>query len=271
MVVGKHLAGVLTNKPLRYKRGPRKQTRQCSEAPKPESKSKSKQQIERARARNQYNSRQGRVRLCKLHHFRDKSVKDKRWKRRKGYRNISVCSGAKKWKVVSPMYIGPVEHGEIGAPPAKSLDNLVRYSLVWEHEFDRALGQPTQEWYQRRAAGFALPQGERYTSGSFKRQLHTHKQPIGSWWGGRLLSIVAARIELECKLYARLVKTVPLYHDLELMVHDGYNLQLFGYDAFDLDAEHMHPLEVLRDTSLRFGHEFVLYGLLKNQLFWEDL
>lgn len=225
-------------------------------------------QIDEARQRNALYGQAGSVRLQQQYHFRDKSVQDKRWRRLPGFRNISVGSGAKKWKALSPLYLGPVSHAEedsAGAlAPAGSLDNLWRYSQVFAEDVGKD-GEPNEAWLQRRRLGFALPKGERQVRGSKRR---SNEAPLFWYWRGQHLDAVTARKEIYCHLYAALVVDCDLYRELDLMVQQGFNIQLFGYEAYDFVEESKTLLQAIEDPQGSFGHEFVLYGLLTRDAAW---
>lgn len=216
-------------------------------------------EINEARQINALHSRPGEIILQTQYHYRDKAAKDKHWRQLKGFRNISVCSGAKKWKYLSPVYIGPIK-----VEPdlvANSLEHLWHYSQVFAEDLYQ--DQIRAEWFHNRRYGFESPLGKP----SAKRQ--KHGQPLFWFWRGKRLSLVEARREIYCKVYAEHVAKLYVYADLRVMLKQGYNIQLFGYDAYDFGDKDL--VECLEDTSRPFGHEFVLYGLLTDQLFWQPI
>lgn len=221
-------------------------------------------QIEEARQRNALYSQPGTVRLQRQFHFRDKSVENKRWRALPGFRNISVSSGAKKWKVLSPLYLGPVEHEEMDGegnalPPALSLEQLWRSCAVHKEDIGQD-GKPNAQWHERRRDAFTQP----LKSG--KRR--SGEAPIYWFWRGQQLGLIEARKEIYCHLYAALVVETELYRELNLLVQQGFNLQLFGYEAYDFIEQGKSLLEAIEDREASFGHEFVLYGLLTRDVAW---
>lgn len=213
-------------------------------------------EIQEARQINALHSRPGRLILQTQFHYRDKAAKDKRWRRLHGFRNISVCSGAKKWKYLSPVYLGPIQVEQDLV--ASSLDNLWHYSQVFKEDLYQDQIRP--EWFHNWRYGFESPIGKP----SSKRR---HEKPEFWYWKGARLSEIEARREIYCKLYAEYVVKLDIYADLKVMLKQGFNIQLFGYDAYDLEDK--DPKECLHDLSRPFGHEFILYGLLVDQHFWE--
>lgn len=214
-------------------------------------------EINEARQINALNCRPGKLLLQTQYHYRDKAAKDKHWRRLPGFRNISVCSGAKKWKYLSPVYLGPIEV-EPGLV-ASSLENAWYYSQVFKEDLYQ--DQIRVEWFKNRQYGFESPIGKP----SSKRQ--KRGEPEFWFWKGARLNKVEARREIYCKLYAEHIVKLDLYADLKVMLKQGFNIQLFGYDAYDLEGR--EPIEALFDVNKTFGHEFILYGLLQDQLFWE--
>lgn len=222
-------------------------------------------EIEEARQRNALYGERGRVRLHRQYHFRDNSVGDKRWRKLPGFRNISVCAGAKKWKAVAPAFLGPItDHGQANAPAAQNLENLWRFIHIWPEDLQD--GQPSADWMQRRNDGFQVEQGKR-----LPRALRRDESSacLGVWWSGQLLDEVRARREVFCPLYTRLVERNETFKELDMLVQQGYNLQLFGYQAFDFVEQGLSLRRALDDVSQPFGHEIVLYALLTRQRIWE--
>lgn len=65
--------------------------------------------------------------------------------------------------------------------------------------------------------------------------------------------------QVYCHFYEHIAKSLPEFKDLVTKLDDGYNLQIVGYDGYDVTR----PLEDhYVDTGRPFGHEIVLYTLL---------
>jgi len=218
-------------------------------------------EIEEARQRNALYRVAGTLRLQTQYHYRDARAPSKRWRRLPGFRNISVCSGAKKWKALSPLYLGPLrlaDGTEIG-----SLEHAWTYSQVFREDLAQD-GAVSADWLRRRAQGFALPRGT-----AQGKRVRPRGKPEFWLWQGERLGELAARKRIYCELYAQHVVQLDAYRELKLLLKEGYNVQLFGYDCYDLAEQGRSLVECLEDLDAKFGHEFVLYGLLQNERFWE--
>jgi hypothetical protein len=210
--------------------------------------------VEEARQRNALYDQAGSVRLQTLYHYRDQSAPSKRWRELPGFRNVSVCQGAKKWKALAPRFLGPLVFDGV---PAVNLANVWTYSQVTAQDLRNGAIKP--EWFEHRRWGFGQPDKKR----------SAQQTPLfWLWEGGAQLDLVQAR-KAYCALYARLVQAKDEYRELHLLVQQGYNLQLFGYDAWDFTEQGKTLLQAIEDPTARFGHELVLYGLLTGQRVWD--
>ena len=158
---------------------------------------------------------------------------------------------------LSPMSMGPINHGQPNLPPAKNLENMHQFSKVFPSEVD-AHGNPKPEFYQAQIDMYLDPVPHRHkaTSG--------HKNaPVYSVWvtpeGKELhLSYIESR-QVYTHFYEQFAFKSPDFHKLKQMIQDGYNLQICGYDSY----QPTHDLEThYLDPSRPFGHELVLYTLL---------
>lgn len=194
-------------------------------------------EIEEARQRNALYRVPGTVRLQTQYHYRDARAPSKRWRRLPGFRNISVCSGAKKWKALSPLYVGPITLPDGSSAP--TLDAAWNQAQVFREE--------QKETRAKRNRG----------------------KPLYWQWNGQRLDELAAR-RLYSRLYAENVVRSDAYCEIKVLVSEGFNLQLFGYDCYDHIEQGRSLLECMQDLDARYGHEFVLYGLLTKQHYWEQ-
>lgn len=69
-----------------------------------------------------------------------------------------------------------------------------------------------------------------------------------------------------CRLYADLVRKEEKFIRLQNLLKEGYNLLICGYDAYPMEETFS---KYYLDESLPFGHERVLYCLLKDEEPWE--
>ena len=211
------------------------------------------QEIEEARKHNALYDRPGQVRLATLYHYRDKSAPSKQWRKLPGFRNISVCSGAKKWKALAPRFLGPLV---VDGERAVNLENVWLHSQVCADDLRN--GELKREWLEHRRWGYGQTEKRRIARG----------KTLFWFLGNQRLDVVQAR-KAFCALYAEQVQRCDEYRELHLLVRQGYNVQLFGYDAVDLEEQGLSLLEAIENPDVSFGHELVLYGLLTEQRVWE--
>lgn len=153
---------------------------------------------------------------------------------------------------LSPMTLGPVEHGQEGLPNAVNLENFWQQSKWFPCETE-------DQFNNNRATGYLMIKPKRH---KFKRGM----KPTGWVWepknGERhVLHWVQSR-QFYCNFYERLVKENAEFIELKKMVDDGQNIQICGYDALpdlikacDIEKWYLqgvHP----------FGHEAVLFTML---------
>lgn len=67
-----------------------------------------------------------------------------------------------------------------------------------------------------------------------------------------------------CHLYELAVRNLPEFKKLVSMLDRGYNLQIVGYDGLAVDRSGKTLAELYLDESQPFGHELVLYTMLRN-------
>jgi len=158
---------------------------------------------------------------------------------------------------LSPMMMGPINHNQPKLPPAKNLENLHQSNKVFPSEVD-SHGNPKPEFYQTQLAMYQDPVPHRHKETSGHENV-----PVYSVWrtkdGQELhLSYIESR-QIYCHYYEQFALKSPDFAKLKQLIHDGYNLQICGYDAYQptrtMDEHYLDP-------SRPFGHELVLYTLL---------
>jgi len=160
---------------------------------------------------------------------------------------------------LSPKAMGPVVHGQQGLPNALNLENFWQFSKVYGDEVD-AKGSPTGVFFSRQIETFLDPVPHRHKPNA------TGNVPLYWLWkrgNGELVRFkyVQAR-QFYCNFYERFALKSAEFAQLQDLLENGYNLQLCGYDAYDVTR----PLEEhYLDGSRPFGHELVLYSLLTLQ------
>lgn len=161
---------------------------------------------------------------------------------------------------LSPMNLGPIEHEQPGLVPALNLENFHQGNKVFPHEI---VNEETIK------DCFFKLRDKMYTD----KVPHRHKKgakgnvPVCSIFvskDGKInrLSYFESR-ELYCHFYEKLCTLQEEFKTLVKMLDDGYNLQITGYDAYDVS--NISILDAYKDTSKPFGHELVLYTLLTEE------
>lgn len=208
--------------------------------------------IEAARLDNQKNGKKGNVTVAKKPHYRSKGPKTH--PRREGYLNIDVTSGTmSRFKALSPMLLGPTNT----IPSAQNIENLWQFSKVFEGDLDEE-GNLTKDYLDRRNAGYADTKAHRRSKrvGSF--QFH--------YWKGKRIKRLKARKEIYVRNYMNLAKKSQVYKELEIMVNNGTNIQIIGYDGIDYDASNDKNGSLMKkmyiNPDIKFGHELVLAAML---------
>jgi hypothetical protein len=170
---------------------------------------------------------------------------------------------------LSPMNLGPVEHGQPDLPPAQNIENFHQGSKVFAEEAEN--GEPTQLFHENRLAFYLDPVPHRH---KYKGKEKNKNIPLYFAWvdkSGILhkLSYVESR-QFYCTFYERLVTSTDNYTELRRMIDEGTNVQLCGYDAHPIVSQNGESLadaitRAYLDASVPFGHERVLYAMLMLQ------
>lgn len=174
---------------------------------------------------------------------------------------------------LSPMSLGPVETPQPSVPVAKNIENLHQFNKVFPSEIGED-GNPTEEWYQTRSLAYQDPVPHRHKP-SAKSAKGSKNIPEYSVWetpdGEELhLSYFESR-QIYCTYYERLAKKTESFATLKDLIENGTNIQIVGYDGYDLGMEvgaslkekEQKFLRCYKDTSKPFGHELVLAALLE--------
>ncbi len=157
---------------------------------------------------------------------------------------------------MSPMSLGPLEHGQPGLPPALNLENFHQGSKCFPNEVS-ADGSPSPVFRASRDKFYrdATPHRHKYERGM--RPLYFVY--VDSAGVEHRLDYIASR-QFYCSFYETLVANEPDFLQLVSLRNGGTNLQICGYDSYpmtDIDATYLDP-------SKPFGHERVLYTMLSS-------
>ena len=163
---------------------------------------------------------------------------------------------------LSPMNLGPVKHGQPGLPDSKNIENFHQGSKLFEEEVDNNdsdLIEPGKLYYSNRKSFYLddVPHRHKYKGTGNNKSIPLCFIWVDTEGKEHQLSYIESR-QFYCTFYERLAKKEEDYKDLRALIACGYNLQICGYDAFDIDD----PEEAYLDPSHPFGHERVLYTML---------
>jgi len=216
----------------------------------------------------------------------------KRYPQISRFSNINITSGGDKYKVLSPMKLGPfvVIEKRIMTPwysdgihpgfqavndthqqaTTTNLENYWQGSKIYPQDIVNGIIQLS--FYQRRAKMMA-------DSKPHRRALpKSQGSPIAAYFDGNILNYVPSRIYY-IMYYSYLVQLLPEYQDLVRRLESGENLQILGFDGYDPASGlpyGANPItyEVLEramyDPKRPFGHELVLCGILLGNCPWEN-
>lgn len=169
---------------------------------------------------------------------------------------------------LSPMRLGPVDHGQPGLPKAKNIENFHQFSKCWPNEVED--GEPTDEWRERRVKGYDDPVPHRHKFDA-KVMKELRRDVNGQNRNAPLFSVFLDKNGIErkfsyvecryfyCKAYEVLALHTDDYKKLKKMIAEGTNIVICGYDAQNITNDlYTHYC----DPTKPFGHEMVLYTLL---------
>jgi hypothetical protein len=214
--------------------------------------------IEAATAENHRESRKGKVILTQM--FMRKGIEYVKGFRKvfPNYRHQNRKDGF-GCSALSPMKLGPVEHGQPDLPIALNIENYHQSSKCFEEELDENKN-PSPLYYSNREKWYNDPIPHRHKYLNKKRK--NKNIPEFFIWVDKekkehRLTYVECR-QFYCNFYERLASKEPDFLRLQEMINDGVNLQICGYDAHqpeDIEKAYL-------DESRAFGHEICLYTML---------
>nr|QBK93101.1 MAG: uncharacterized protein LCPAC403_02350 [Pithovirus LCPAC403] len=159
---------------------------------------------------------------------------------------------------LSPMIIGPIEHGQPGLPNSVNLENFYQGNKVFKDEI-YGKNDETNEFFETQLIMYNDKIPHRHKIG------HKGKTPRYWLWKTKngsyeKLGYIDSR-QFYCTFYERMVKYLPDLKKLKEMVEEGWNLQILGYDGnSDLTVDTIE--DAYLDVKKPFGHESVLFTIL---------
>lgn len=169
--------------------------------------------------------------------------------------NISTVAHSSAFRDLSPFILGPID---VPGAKAMNLENLWQFSKVYKPHL-RPDGEPTPEWFDWRARGFADKHAHRYPMGK-------GSIPLYSWWNGKKLGYIEARKRIYAPVYAEYVRKTAAYTELVTLYAEYSELTLLDYDAYDHIAMGVSLINVINNPDRKMGHAFVLAMMLENKL-----
>lgn len=151
---------------------------------------------------------------------------------------------------LSPMRLGPVEHGQPGLPAAETIEGFHQYSKWFavesreQFEESRLQGYATKEPERRKFPGVPL-----YFVWLDQEGKEHH------------LDYVTSR-QFYCNFYERLVLKEKEFAFLKELHESGDNLQICGYDGYAMGATPEGIEAAYLNEKEPFGHERVLLTML---------
>lgn len=167
---------------------------------------------------------------------------------------VNVTSQSRGWqRELSPFLLGPVPLYDKHV--AKNMENGWQYAKVYRTFLtpDGEISPAYFEWAQR---GWDDPRGQRYPMGK-------GAIPEFSYWNGKRLSYVDARKEIYLPLYAKAVVRTKAFEQLQALVRQQ-PVTLIDFDVYSTGTTALGVS--LHDPKKKFGHGFVLYGLLTGEI-----
>jgi hypothetical protein len=160
---------------------------------------------------------------------------------------------------LSPMKLGPIDHGQPNLPVCLNLENFHQGSKCYPEEADENF-LPTEVFYKNRLRFYLDPVPHRHKFGE-------KNIPLYFVWVDRSgkehhLNYIESR-QFYCTFYERLAVGKPEFLKIRRLLEQGYNIEICGYDGYPLEIEEIE--QAYLDPSKPFGHERVLFTLLTSR------
>lgn len=234
---------------------------------KEESIARDREKVEEVVEENRKNGRMGHVIVTKLRMMKEVETVDGYFKIFPNFKHGNRKDGY-GCPELSPKYLGPVDHIMPNLPPAKNLENFHQFAKIFPFEVD-VNNNILPEYMSVRINGYNDPTPHRHKYSKKKITKNSNERnpniPLYSVYydsSGKEHRFTYRECRyFYCKVYERLTRGSPILQYLKDLIRSGYNLQIVGYDGYDIDPN-KSLLDYYYDTSSPFGHELVLYTLL---------
>lgn len=124
-------------------------------------------------------------------------------------------------------------------------------------------GDPTEEYWRWAKDGWANPKATRFPLGKGSK-------PAYSYWNGKKLGYMDARLEIYCRSYAAAVIKTEAWEKLKELVATNTEVFLADPDGYDPLEKGIDFKKALFDTSRALSHSLVLAFLLCEYPVWEE-
>ena len=164
---------------------------------------------------------------------------------------------------LSPKSLGPVIHNMPNLPDATTIENYHQFAKFWDFELDENGNILEQYKIERIKAYTAPPMRHKYDKKLLLKLNKNINIPRFSMYYDKdgnehRYNYLQCRY-FYCHFYEILAKQEPDFITLKKMIQNGYNLNICGYDGYNVTQSVMQHY---MDTSRPFGHELVLYTML---------
>ena len=146
---------------------------------------------------------------------------------------------------LSPKCLGPVIHNMKNLPRSKNLENFYQYSKITKDEKYADYLEVRIDAYN---SDLVLKKKKKDVVNSI--YFDKENQPNN-------FDYIQSRF-FYCHYYEKLAMKTPEFAKLKDILENGYNLQIFGYDGYNIDRDIYQHYTAAKP----FGHELVLYCLL---------
>ncbi len=161
---------------------------------------------------------------------------------------------------LSPMSLGPVDHGQPNLPQSFNIENFHQGSKCFQEEID-SKGDPSKIYYENRLKFYLDKTAHRH---KYKGTGKNKNIPVFFIWVDKdgkehRLNYTQSK-QFYCHFYEKLASIQPDYLRLLKLIENGTNIQICGYDGRSIGNRPIE--EEYLDESKPFGHELVLATML---------
>lgn len=230
---------------------------------------KENEEIEEAAEENRREGKKGEVIVTKLRMMKNPEYNKGFLKVFPNFKHQGRKDGYGCMKL-SPMFLGPVKHGQPDLPDSLNIENFHQGSKCFDEEVDDD-GNPSEVYDENRERFYNDPVPHRHKYHGKEKNKNIPRYFVWRDKEGEehKLHYIHSR-QFYCNFYERLAREQEDYKILEKKREEGYNLQIVGYDGRGVEGITME--EAYLDARYPFGHELVLYSMLiteeKEKLPW---